>query len=103
MFHDQNIITWPLIRLRALRTGNKEHRYNVSINSGNIYNPGGFYVYWPVYVGTFLYRKSDFFFNFFLVGGGGRGGIFCHIVTFNLSTKICKPKIVKFVLDFIDT
>lgn len=45
MFHDQNIITWPLIRLRALRTGNKEHRYNVSIHSGSIYNPGAFYVY----------------------------------------------------------
>lgn len=68
MFHDQNITTWPLIRLRALRTGNKEHRNNVSINSGNIYNPGGFYVYQPMYVGTFLYRKRIFCW-----------GLFCHI------------------------
>lgn len=68
MFHDQNIITWPLIRLRALRTGNKEHRYNVSINSGNIYNPGAFYVYWPVYVGTFYIRNQNSIIFFW--GGG---------------------------------
>lgn len=87
MFHDQNIIPWPLIRLRALRTGNKEHRNNVSINSGNFYTQVVF-MFINLCMSEPFYIEKEFF-----VGG--------YFVTFNLITKTCKFKVIKSDLDLI--